>query len=254
MEEWQYKPAQDLGIGEMERLRSVKRESGLLGFLARKTWWFWVRAVLRLTERIQINGKEHLPATPPFLIVANHCSHLDVLVLATALPRPLRDSAFPLAAGDTFFETPPMAAFAAGMMNALPMWRKNCGRHAIDALRHRLVSEPCGYILFPEGTRSRTGQMSLFRPGVGMLVAGTPVPVVPCHLRGTFDALPPHAKWPRSGNIGLSIGSPCTFQNISNEKDGWRTIADKLEQVVRALGEARPSAETGKHGASVNRD
>ena len=86
MEEWQYKPAQDLGIGEMERLRSVKRESGLLGFLARKTWWFWVRAVLRLSERIQINGTEHLPATPPFIIVANHASHLDVLVLATALP------------------------------------------------------------------------------------------------------------------------------------------------------------------------
>jgi 1-acyl-sn-glycerol-3-phosphate acyltransferase len=254
VEEWHYKPAQDLGIGEMERLRSVKRESGLLGFLARKTWWFWVRAVLRLTERIQINGTEHLPATPPFIVVANHASHLDALVLATALPRRLRDAAFPLAAGDTFFETPPMAAFATGMMNALPMWRKNCGRHVLDALRQRLVSEPCGYILFPEGTRSRTGQMSPFRPGIGMLVAGTAVPVIPCHLSGTFDALPPHARWPRSGNIVLDIGGPCTFQDVPNEKDGWRTVADKLEQEVRALAEARLAAEAGKHGASGSRD
>jgi 1-acyl-sn-glycerol-3-phosphate acyltransferase len=235
VEEWQYKPAQDLGIGEMERLRSVKRESGLLGFLARKTWWLWVRAALRLTGRIQINGTEHLPATPPFVIVSNHASHLDVLVLATALPSRLRDSAFPLAAGDTFFETLPMAAFAAGMMNALPMWRKNCGRHAIDGLRQRLVSEPCGYILFPEGTRSRTGQMNPFRPGIGMLVASTAVPVIPCYLTGTFDALPPDARWPRPGNIVLRIGRACTFQNISHEKDGWRTIAEKLAQAVRAL-------------------
>ena len=236
MEEWQYKPAQDLGIGGVERLRSVKRESGLVGFLARKTWWFWVRAVLRITERIQVSGREHLPLTPPFLIVANHASHLDVLVLATALPLRLRDSVFPLAAGDTFFETPPMAAFAAGMMNALPMWRKNCGHHAIDALRHRLVSEPCGYILFPEGTRSRTGQLNPFRPGVGMLVAGTAVPVIPCYLHGTFEALPAHAKWPGSANIALKIGKPCQFENISNERNGWQTIADKLEHEVRALG------------------
>jgi 1-acyl-sn-glycerol-3-phosphate acyltransferase len=237
MEEWQYKPAQDLGIGGMGRLRSVKRESGLAGFLARKAWWFWVGTVLRLAERIQVRGAEHLPAAPPFLIAANHSSHLDVLVLATALPWRLRDAVFPLAAGDTFFETPPMAAFAAGMMNALPMWRKNCGRHAIDALRHRLVSEPCGYILFPEGTRSRSGQMSVFRPGVGMLIAGTAVPVIPCHLRGTFEALPPHARWPRLRHIALNIGEPCRFQNVPNEKNGWRIIADKLEQEVRRLGE-----------------
>ena len=236
MEDWEYKPAQDLGISQTERLRSVKRESGLVGFLARTTWWFWVRIVLRLTERIHIDGKNHLPASPPFLMIANHASHLDVLVLATALPVRLRSSTFPLAAGDTFFETPPMAAFAAGMMNALPMWRKNCGHHAIDALRNRLVSEPCGYILFPEGTRSRTGEMSPFRAGVGMLVAGTGVPVIPCHLKGTFDAMPPHAKWPRSTNIILKIGSPCRFDDIPNERNGWRAIAERLEREVRALG------------------
>ena len=129
-----------------------------------------------------------------------------------------------------------MAAFAAGMMNALPMWRKNCGHHAIDALRHRLVSEPCGYILFPEGTRSRTGQMSQFRAGVGMLVAETSVPVIPCHLQGTFDAMPPSAKWPRSKSIKLKIGTSCRFDGVTNERNGWRAIAERLESEVRALG------------------
>jgi len=236
VDQWEYKPAQDLGISGAERLRSVKRESGLLGFLARTTWWFWVHTILRLTERIQVEGRTNLPASAPFLMIANHASHLDVLVLATALPLRLRNCVFPLAAGDTFFETPPVAAFAAGMLNALPMWRKNCGHHAIEALRQRLVSEPCGYILFPEGTRSRTGQMSSFRAGVGMLVAGTAVPVIPCHLRGTFEAMPPQTKWPRSTNITLKIGGACRFEDISNERNGWRMIAERLEQEVRALG------------------
>jgi len=120
MDEWEYKPAQDLGVAGRERLRSVKRESGLIGLISRNVWWLWVRGVLRMAERIEVFGSEHLPASPPFVMVANHASHLDVMVLATALPLRLRNCVFPLAAGDTFFETPAVAAFAAGMMNALP--------------------------------------------------------------------------------------------------------------------------------------
>lgn len=222
-----------------ERLRSVKREGGLLTLISRTLWWWWVRGVLRLTERVEILGGEHLPPSAPFVMVANHSSHLDVLVLATSLPLRLRNHTLPLAAGDTFFETPAMAAFAAGMMNALPLWRKNCGHHAIDTLRHRLVTEPCGYILFPEGTRSRTGQPSPFRHGIGMLVAGTGVPVIPCHLLGTFAAMPPMAKWPRPGRIILRIGTPCLFQDVPNERTGWQAVARRLEQSVRDLGQER---------------
>ena len=235
MDEWQYKPAQDLGIAGSDRLRSVKRESGLFGLISRNLWWWWVRGVLRLTERIEVIGREQLPASAPFVVVANHSSHLDVMVLATALPLHLRNCVIPLAAGDTFFETPAMAAFAANMMNALPLWRKNCGHHAIDTLRQRLVAEPCGYILFPEGTRTRTGQINPFRHGIGMLVAATSVPVIPCHLDGTFAALPPGARWPRSSHIVLRIGTRMQFDKLPNERSGWETIARALEQAVRAL-------------------
>jgi 1-acyl-sn-glycerol-3-phosphate acyltransferase len=235
VDEWQYKPARDLGLSEAERHRSVARESGLVGTAARHLWWWWVRGILRLTERIEVIGREHLPQSPPFVLVANHSSHLDAMVLATALPLRLRNCVFPLAAGDTFFETPVMAAFAAEMMNALPMWRKNCGHHAIETLRQRLVAEPCGYILFPEGTRSRNGEMNPFRHGVGMLVAGVSVLVVPCHLKGTLEALPPGATWPRRRHITLRIGLPQTFDAFPNERHGWRSIAEALEQAVREL-------------------
>jgi len=222
-------------MAEAERLRSVKRETGLIGLIGRSLWWWWVRGVLRLTERIEIVGREHLPGSAPFVVVANHSSHLDVLVLATALPFALRNCVFPLAAGDTFFETPAVAAFATSMMNALPMWRKNCGHHAIDTLRRRLVDEPCGYILFPEGTRARSGQMGPFRHGIGMLVAGTKVPVIPCHLQGTFEALPPGGKWPRRTRIVLRIGAPCQFEKEPHDRTGWQTIAQTIERCVRSL-------------------
>jgi 1-acyl-sn-glycerol-3-phosphate acyltransferase len=239
VDEWRYKPAQDLGLSQAERLRSVKRESGLAGIIGRNLWWWWVSNVLRIAERIEITGRDNLPATAPFIMIANHSSHLDVMLLATALPPRLRNCVLPLAAGDTFFETPAIALFATGMMNALPMWRKNCGHHALDTLRDRLINEPCGYILFPEGTRSRTGQMAAFRHGIGMLVAGTKVPVVPCQLAGAFEALPPDAKWPRRSEIKVRIGKSQQFEATPNDRTGWRSIAERLETAVRSLQTVR---------------
>ena len=147
----------------------------------------------------------------------------------------LRHCVYPIAAGDHFFESPPRAAFAAWVLNALPMWRRNCGRHAMQQLQDRLVDEPCGYILFPEGTRSRDGVMGRFRPGIGMMVAGTGVPVVPCHLEGAHTAFSPDKKFPRPRKITLRVGPAMQFQDTANDKQGWQQIAASLEEAVRGL-------------------
>lgn len=243
MDTWKYQPARDLGLTEAQRLRSIRRETGLVAALSRHCWWGLVRAYFKLGQRVTVDGSQHLPRTVPFVLVANHCSHLDAMVLACNLPARLRHHVFPIAAGDTFFETRLASAFAAGMMNALPMWRRNAGRHAMEELRDRLRNEPappgqphgCGYILFPEGTRSRTGDMAPFRAGVGMVVANTPVPVIPCHLDGTFRALPPDRRVPRRAHIHLRIGPPLHFTTTPNTREGWDQIATTLEHAVRSL-------------------
>ena len=236
MEKWTYRPAKDLNVSLLDRWRSVRRESGLISFISRSIWWSAVKGALRVAERIEVTGAEHLPAGCPFVMVANHSSHLDALVLATALPPRLRSMAFPIAAGDTFFKTPLAAAWSAQFLNALPMWRHNCGRHALQELRARLMEEPCGYLLFPEGTRSRTGQMASFRAGLGMLVAGVNAPVVPCHLRGTFAALPPGRTLPRRTRIEVRIGPPLTFESVPNTREGWTQVSAETEAAVRRLG------------------
>src|SRR5688500_16231511 len=113
MEPWSYKPAADQGLSEKERLRSLRRETGLAAYLSQGAWRAAVRAYLRLYHRLEIIGAEHLPAEPPFVLVANHSSHLDAITLAAALPWRLRQSVFPIAAGDVFFETPVAAVFSA---------------------------------------------------------------------------------------------------------------------------------------------
>ncbi len=235
MDDWKYKPAADTGLAPGERLRSLKRETGLIGSLTQAAWRALVRTYLRGYHRLRVSGSEHLPSSAPFVMIANHSSHLDAVTLASALPWRLRRSAFPIAAGDVFFETPVASLFSAMMLNALPMWRKRCGSHAMQELRDRLLGEPAIFILFPEGTRSRDGQMGRFKPGIGMIVAGAEVPVVPCYLEGAHRAFAPGSGVPRPVPLTLRIGAPLAFAGVKNERAGWQQIAAELEAAVAAL-------------------
>lgn len=235
MEGWKLQPAGDLGLPLGERFRSLRREAGLIETAFHVLWWALIRAYLRACHRLRIVGGEHLPDRPPFILVANHASHLDALALAAPLSWRMRDRVFPLAAGDAFFERAPAAAFAALFLNALPLWRKNFDPRDIRELRRRLVEEPCGFILFPEGTRTRTGEMGVFRRGVGMLAAGTRVPVVPCHLGGPFESFPPGRLFPRFRRVTLTVGRPVTFEGVEEGKEGWTRVASELESRVRGL-------------------
>ena len=242
MEDWKFDPAHDLGLPLKERFKSHRRESGLIGTILHVLWWSFIRSYLRVYHRLSVIGRDNLPKEAPFILVANHSSHLDVLALAAPCPHRLRDRIFPIAAGDTFFESVPVSAFAALALNALPLWRKNCDPKDLEELRRRLVEEPCAYVLFPEGTRTRTGEMAMFKRGIGSMVASTLVPVVPCYLKGAFEAFPSHNKFPRPLKLTLTVGAPLRFPTVANDKDGWTEIAGRIEAEVRRLGGLPPRA------------
>src|SRR5882724_8331316 len=235
MEPWQLQPARDTGLTPSERFRSVRRESGLLESLTHHFCFSLLRIYFAIAHRLTIVGRKNLPTHGPFVLAANHCSHLDALALGAALTPRHRERAFPIAAGDVFFQTKATSTFSAIVLNALPMWRKNCGPHALADLRLKLHEERAIFIIFPEGGRSRNGSMMPFKRGLGMLVAGTNVPVVPCGLIGTFEALPPERKIPRPVRIKLVIGEPREFASTPNNREGWSQIARSLESGVREV-------------------
>ncbi len=235
MRDWDLRPARDLGMPMGARLGSTRREPGLVGRTAHRAWAAACGAYFAVWHRLRIEGREHLPADPPFVLIANHASHLDALVLAAAVPWRARRTMFPIAAGDVFFETPVRTVLAAAFLNALPMWRHCVGRHALDDLRTRLVGDPCAFILFPEGRRSPDGSLLRFKPGLGMLVAGTPVPVIPCGIEGAFGALPRTAVLPRPRKIRVRIGPALTFADVPGDRAGWERVTRSAEEAVRSL-------------------
>jgi 1-acyl-sn-glycerol-3-phosphate acyltransferase len=235
VERWQLRPAADLGLPLRQQLLSLRRECGLLGTAGHLLWQATVRGYLAAFHRLAVEGRAGLPAAPPFVMVANHTSHLDALVLASTLPLGWRDRIFPIAAADTFFTGLPQLGFAVGALNALPLRRRRAGAEHLAQLRLRLTQEGAIFILFPEGTRSRTGAMAAFKPGLGALVAGSPIPVVPCHIDGAFAALPPHRRLPRPRRLRLRIGPPLEFSATANDKVGWAEIAARTQAAVEAL-------------------
>jgi 1-acyl-sn-glycerol-3-phosphate acyltransferase len=235
MEEWRFEPAHDLGLSAEERRLSLRREVGLESAISCFLWRSITRSYLAIAHRLEIRGRENLPAHAPFILVANHASHLDAIILGGILPLRFVGAVFPIAAGDTFFTKRASSIFATAFMNALPIWRKNCGAHSLEDLRERLLRGACVYILFPEGTRTRTGKMGPFKPGLGRLVAGTRIPTVPCHLSGTFAALPSSGTVPRWKKISVRVGKPLSFAETTNDRAGWESIATATENAVRAL-------------------
>jgi 1-acyl-sn-glycerol-3-phosphate acyltransferase len=245
MDPWKLQPARDLGLPLGQRLKSTRREGGLIDATAQFLARCIVSVILLIYHRYTVRGSQNLPADCPFIMIANHASHLDSIALAQSVPWKIRRRMYPIAAGDVFFETPVIAAFAAGVINALPMWRKKVGRHALDDLRTRLHEDRCAYILFPEGRREPDGQLLPFKPGIGMLIAGSDIPVVPCFITGAFESLNREQKVPRPRKITVTIGPPLSFTGLPNTRESWDHIAAACDRAVRALG-GLPSAPPGE--------
>ena len=250
MNRWQYTSAHDLGLEANQRHCSPHRENDLAQNLMRLGWLGSIRLVFKFWNRLEIHGLENVPAKPPFVITANHSSHLDALVLASALSLRWRDQISPLAAGDYFFSSKPRASFSATVLNALPIWRhrQRGQRHELGDLRDRLREQSAIYIVFPEGSRSRDGGLHEFKPGFATLVASTNIPVLPCHLSGSFAALPPDKNVVRPKKIILQFGTPVTFETVTNHAEGWRQICASIREKTVALQACGPAiAKARRH-------
>src|SRR5713226_1441706 len=203
MKRWRYDSARDLDQTLLERLRRFPREPDMLVYGVRSFAALIIRAWLRVYHRFEIIGHEHLRSDASLVIVSNHCSHLDTLCLLAALPLRKLHRTFPAAAADYFFQSVPRLWIAAVVVNALPFARQTQVRQSLTLCQEVLANAGTILIIFPEGTRSTTGEVGEFKSGIGALVAGQDVAVVPCFIDGSFQAWPKGKRFPRPRKVRL---------------------------------------------------
>lgn len=235
MKPWVYESAEDLDRGLVERLKQFPREPDMLVYGMRSLAALVLRSWLRTYHRLEVRGQENLPKDKSFVLVANHTSHLDTLSLLAALPLRKLHRAFPAAAADYFFESVPRIWLAAVVVNALPFGRQTHIKQSLILCQHLLENPGNVLIIFPEGTRSATGKIGRFKPGIGALVAGRDVTVLPCYLRGGFKAWPKGRICPRPSKVQLTIGKPRSFATVASTKEAAIAIAAELEQAIKDM-------------------
>jgi 1-acyl-sn-glycerol-3-phosphate acyltransferase len=237
MKKWQYEPAADLDQTIVERLRNFPRQPDMLVYAVRSFVALIIRGLLRTYCRFEIIGEEHLRSNRSFVLVANHSSHLDTVCLLAALPLRRLHRAFPAAAADYFFKSVPRTWIATVIVNALPFARQTHVRHSLAICGELLANAGNVLIIFPEGTRSKTGELQEFKPGIGALVAGRDVAVLPCYLDGAHRAWPKGKRFPRPRKVRLVIGAPRHYSSMAPDKTSSATIAGELRAAVQGLAE-----------------
>ncbi|HYG76049.1 MAG TPA: AMP-binding protein [Planctomycetota bacterium] len=186
---------------------------------------------------VDCKGLENVPVSGPYILAANHCSHLDSVAIREVLGK--RASALHvMGAKDYFFDTRVKSWFFTTFLNALPFDREENAAESLATCKTVLDSGRA-ILLFPEGTRSISGELQAFKPGIGVLGVELDVPVIPVYLRGTYDALPKGRSLPRAAKIRVTIGQPVTFEALKKE----RGTTPPTELYRRAASELRTRIE-----------
>ncbi len=178
-----------------------------------------------------VQGAEHVRALDsPFLVCPTHASHFDTSALRLALGAHRRQRLAIAAAADYFWRNR-LLAFLAGWLGSFPFNRE--GRGGAESLKaiEELLASGWGVLIYPEGTRSRSGEIGPFRPGAGLIAVRTGCQVIPVQIIGTWNVLPPGARRPRRAKVEVRFGAPLRAE----PGEDARTFTARLEATVRGL-------------------
>lgn len=192
----------------------------------------------------RFTGRAHIPTHTNCLVVANHSSHLDMGLVKMALGE-AGSNLVALAAADYFFDNRIKRTFFGNFTNVVPMERRGSLRESLDRAAGYL-KQGHSVLVFPEGTRSRSGRIQPFRRGFAHLAFRCRVGVLPVHL-DTWGAFPPGAVSLRSRAVAARIGpflSPdflirCAGADLRSAARDQR-VAALVQTIVERLGRGEP--------------
>lgn len=216
-----------------------RANKNLLWKLPRRLFNACVRLLLRARHGLEVDGLENLAGGGPFVLTPNHSSHFDLLSIAGSVPLGMVHSTFAVAAKDYFFNKTFKALGARVFVNAIPFDRKGRVNESMQRCREAL-DEGDSLVIFPEGTRSPTGRLQEFKPGVGQLLAGHPRALaVPVFIDGAHQIMPKGSKLPGPGKLKVRFGKPISFRDLNPDAEGMKKVAERLRAEVVDLGRGR---------------
>jgi len=173
----------------------------------------FARPLARFLTGCDVIGRERLPAAGPAILVANHTSHVDTLLLLTIFPTRLVDRVRPVAAADYFLRGPLIGWFSRTLVGIVPVVRSHALHEDVLAPARAALAAGDIVIVFPEGTRGpATDALGPLKSGVARLAAAFPAaPVIPVWIEGAGRVLPKGAVLPAPMNCTAMVGDPIVW-------------------------------------------
>jgi 1-acyl-sn-glycerol-3-phosphate acyltransferase len=199
--------------------------------------WHLFRSFYRIYCPLQVDGAGHVPASGPAILAANHASFLDPPLVGAALPRTIS-----YLARENLFRFPLFGSLLRAW-DVVPVDREGGSPAGLKAILDHLAANRA-VVLFPEGTRSRDGQLQSARSGIGLLVIKSIAPVIPIRIRGTFEAYARGMWLPRPRPVSIRFGAPLDFDAMRSEarsctkprlKEIYRQVAGDIMTAIGNL-------------------
>jgi 1-acyl-sn-glycerol-3-phosphate acyltransferase len=194
------------------------------------TGWSFYRCLFATYFRWRVYNPEHVPMTGPVILASNHASFLDPPLVGSGVKRDIN-----YMARKSLFRYPGIGQILRAVQ-AVPVDRDGGGAAGLKAILDRLNAGG-GIVLFPEGTRTKDGNLQPARSGVGLVVAKSAAPVVPVRVFGTYDARWKRLRLLRPPRVSIKYGRPMQFEKLRAEakdctkarlKEIYQEIADEL--------------------------
>src|SRR3954465_10656424 len=183
-----------------------------------------------------IEGRDHWPATGGGLICANHQSMFDPPLVGLTCPRRMN-----YLARDTLFRVPILAPLIK-FLDAIPIDREGVGLSGLKETLRRLKAGEL-VLIFPEGTRTRDGEVAPLKPGFIAVARRSRVPLIPVGLDGAYQAWPRTAKFPRTGRVAVVIGEPIAAEQVAAMSDD-DLLAELEQRILTCHANARELRES----------
>jgi 1-acyl-sn-glycerol-3-phosphate acyltransferase len=205
--------------------------------LSYATGWRFFRGVFGTYFRWKVFNPERVPLTGPVILASNHASYIDPPLVGAGVRRQIN-----FLARDTIFKVPILASILRSWA-VVPVDRDGGTGRGLKMILDRLAAGGA-IILFPEGTRSRHGELNPARSGIGLTVIKSEAPVVPARVFGTYAAYGAHKKLPRPRQLMVKYGRPMYFEKLRAEaktcakprlKEIYQEIANEILAEIAKL-------------------
>lgn len=157
--------------------------------------------------RASWHGRENVPSEGPVILASNHASFFDPPLIGCSLPREIC-----YLARESLFHFGPFGKIISAL-NSIPVDRDGGGAKGLKMILSKL-QEGAGILLFPEGTRTTTGDLLEAEPGIGLTILKTDAPVVPVYIEGSFDSFSKNDKFPKPKKISVHFGKQIDYHEM----------------------------------------